>query len=70
MEEVTKKEVKVVNKYRGGGGGGMVYFLGFIGAFIYYIQHSQTFMEGFIGFLKAAVWPAFLLHRVFDLLKM
>ena len=69
-EEKTAKEVKVVNKYNGGGAGGAVYGLGFIGALIYYIQQSQTFTEGLIGFLKAIVWPAFLIHKVFDLLKM
>jgi hypothetical protein len=68
-EESTKKEVKCVNKYKGGGAGGAVYCFGFIGALIYYIQQSSTFMEGFIGLLKAIVWPAFLIYRVFELLK-
>ena len=70
-EETTKKEVKIVNKYCGGGGaGGAVYGLGLIGALIYYIQGSQTFMEGVIGFLTALAWPAFLVYRVLSLLKM
>ena len=69
-EEETKKEVKIINKYRGGGADGAVYGLGLIGAAIYYIQGSQTFMEGAIGFLKALVWPAFLIYKVFEVLKM
>ncbi len=69
-EEKIKKKEKNVNKYRGGGSAGAVYGLGFIGALIYYIQQSSTFMEGVVGFLKAIVWPAFLIHKVFQLLKL
>lgn len=69
-EEEEKKEVRVIKKYGGGGSAGAVYGLGFIGALIYYIQTSQTIMEGIIGFLKALVWPVFLIYRVFELLKM
>lgn len=52
--------------YRGGGGGGAVYGLGFIGAAIYFISTAPTFWLGVLGFLKAIVWPAFL---VFEALK-
>ena len=48
---------KVVNK---GGGGDAVYGLGFIGAAIYFIGHAATFWLGVLGFLKALVWPVFL----------
>jgi hypothetical protein len=43
-------------------GGG--YFLGFIGAAVYYIQHSSTFWGGVLGFLKALAWPAFLVYEM------
>jgi hypothetical protein len=43
-----------------------VYGLGFIGASIYYISTATTFWIGVVGFLKAMVWPAFL---VYELLK-
>ena len=46
--------------------GGCAYFLGFIGAAIYYISIATSFWMGVLGFLKALVWPAFL---VFELLK-
>jgi len=46
--------------------GGGAYFLGFIGAAVYYIGHAASFWLGVLGFLKAIVWPAFL---VFELLK-
>lgn len=52
------------------GKGGAVYGLGFLGAAIYYVQHSATFLDGVIGILKAIVWPAFLIHKLFTLLGM
>ena len=40
--------------------GGAVYGLGFIGAAIYFISIAPTFWIGVLGFLKAIVWPVFL----------
>ena len=40
-----------------------IYGLGFIGAVIYYISQATGFVSGFIGFLKALVWPAFLVYE-------
>ena len=48
------------------GSGGVVYGLGFVGAFIYYIVSTTGFWAGVVGFFKALVWPAFL---VFELMK-
>lgn len=48
---------------------GAVYGLGFIGAVVYFIQHAANFGEGVIGFLKALVWPAFLIYKLLELLK-
>ena len=56
---------KIINKC-GGGCGGAVYGLGFLGAAIYYISTATGFWAGVLGVLKAIVWPAFL---VYDLLK-
>jgi len=47
-----------------------VYGLGFIGALVFYIQHAATFGEGVMGLLKALVWPAFVIYRLMDFLKM
>jgi len=46
--------------------GHAVYGLGFIGAAVYYISTATGFWMGVLGFLKAIVWPAFL---VYGLLK-
>ena len=48
------------------GCGGCAYFLGFLGASIYYITTATTFWGGVLGVIKALVWPAFL---VFEILK-
>ena len=38
-------------------GGGLIWFLGVIGAAVYYFQHAATFGEGLLGLLKALAWP-------------
>ena len=43
--------------------GGAVYGLGFIGAAVYFISQAATFGTGLVGFLKAMVWPAFLVYE-------
>ena len=40
-----------------------VYGLGFVGAAIYYIMQATGFWMGVLGFLKALVWPAFLVYE-------
>jgi hypothetical protein len=47
-----------------------VYGLGLIGAAIYFISHAATFWLGVVGFLKAVVWPAFLVYQAFQKLGM
>jgi len=48
---------------------GAIYGMGFIGAVIYYIQHSDTFWAGVVGVLKAIVWPAILVYKLIELLS-
>lgn len=45
-----------------------VYGLGFIGAAIYFISTATTLWLGVLGFLKAMVWPAFLVYYAFQFL--
>jgi len=45
--------------------GGAVYGLGFIGAAIYFISVATSFWMGVLGFLKAIVWPVFLVYEAF-----
>lgn len=47
-----------------------VYGLGFIGAAVYYISVATSFWMGVLGFLKAIVWPAFLVYEALKQLAM
>jgi hypothetical protein len=65
--EITDQKSKK-KPYRNTGSG--VYGLAFLGAFIYYVQHATTFWMGTLGFFKALVWPAFLIHKLMEFLQM
>ena len=58
-----KKEGKNICCSSHGCGGG-VYFLGFIGAAVFYIQQATSFGAGVVGVLKALVWPAFVVFKL------
>lgn len=47
---------------------GCLYFVGFIGAAVYYISTATGFWGGVVGLLKAIVWPAFLVHGLLKFL--
>ncbi|MFA5815964.1 MAG: hypothetical protein WC865_10130 [Bacteroidales bacterium] len=50
--------------------GGAVYGLGLIGAAVYFIGHAVTFWAGVLGFLKAIIWPAILVFKALEYLKL
>lgn len=54
----------------GGTPAGAVYGLGFIGALVYFIQHAATFWIGVFGVLKAMVWPAIVIYKLLEFLKL
>jgi hypothetical protein len=47
-----------------------VYGLGFIDAVIYFISQAATIGAGVVGFLKALVWPAFLVYEAFKYFRL
>jgi len=53
---------------QGNASSGAVYGLGFIGAAVYFIMQATCFWAGVLGVLKAIVWPAFLVFKVFEYL--
>jgi hypothetical protein len=65
--EITEQKPKK-KSYTSTGNG--IYGLAFIGAVIYYIQHATTFWMGVVGFFKALVWPAVLVYKLMEYLKM
>lgn len=58
----TLKQRTMKQEFRNNPANGAVYGLGLIGAAIYFIAQSTTFWMGVLGFLKAIVWPAFLIY--------
>lgn len=48
--------------------GGCAYFLGFLGAAIYYISVTTGFWAGLLGVFKALIWPVFLVHGLLKLI--
>jgi hypothetical protein len=73
MEEVKTVNVNVprkavvINSYKEHSGG-WVYFLGIVASFIYFLQSSSGFGEGVLAFLKALVWPAYIVYHAFQFL--
>jgi len=49
------------------GGIGGAYFLGMVGAAVYYLHISYGFWDSIAALLKALVWPAFLVYHVLGL---
>ncbi len=52
-----------------GGSSEAVYGLGMIGAAIYYINKGTTPQEKALGFLKALVWPVFVVKQALEYLE-
>ena len=60
---MAKKVNKCMQEH---GCGTFGYFLGLIGALVYYLSTATSFWTGVLGVLKSFIWPAML---VFELLK-
>jgi hypothetical protein len=50
-------------KYNQHASSGAVYGMGLLGAAVYYISIATSFGAGVVGFLKALVWPVFLVYE-------
>ena len=64
---MSKDKMKMSSMHSGARMGG-AYFLTYIGAAIHFVQTSDGFWGFVLALLKAMVWPAYFIHRVFDLL--
>jgi hypothetical protein len=49
---------------------GSLYGLGVIGALVYFIQHSTSFVDGLWGIIQAFFWPAVVLYKVLEMLQL
>lgn len=61
-------EKKASGHHGGSGIAGGIYFMAFIGAAVYFISQTDTFWAGVLGFLKAIVWPAMFIYKLFGFL--
>ncbi len=68
MAKSEEKQAKASNNASAHASSGGAYFLGFVGAFTYYIVSTDGLWMLAIGFLKALVWPAILVYKLFELL--
>lgn len=48
------------------GTAGSLYFVGFIGALVYWWQAAVGVGAIFTGFLKALVWPAYIVYKLLE----
>lgn len=68
-EESHKRSYKSKHVAKAGGTSG-IWFLGFIGALVYFLHvHSGTLWLVILAFLKAIVWPAYLVYHLFVFLN-
>jgi hypothetical protein len=49
---------------------GGIYGMAFLGALVYYLQHATSFWTVVLGIFKAILWPALLMYKVLEILKM
>jgi hypothetical protein len=49
---------------------GSIYGMAFIGAAVYMILHATSFWGGVLGIVEAFVWPAFLMYKLLEYLKL
>ena len=48
---------------------GGVYFMTVVGAVVYFVSHAATFGAGLFGIIKGVFWPAVLMYRLLEWLK-
>ncbi len=69
LENIDCDEKKGFKKHSSHGTAGAVWFLGFIGSLVYFMQQADSFGTVIVGILKALVWPALLIYNLLDFLK-
>jgi hypothetical protein len=65
----VEKQYNLFNKTEKAKPAAGVYFLGVIGSAFYMVSVADGFGSVIVALLKALVWPAFLINRVFELLR-
>jgi hypothetical protein len=60
------KTVKVINEQ---GASGFAFFAAWLGAVVYFVGQVDGFWNVILAFLKACIWPAYVLYHVLELLR-
>ena len=55
---------------KAGNQGSVLYGMGFIGSLVYFISHAMSLWMGIFGIIKAVLWPALVIYKVLELLKL
>jgi len=64
---MAKSDKKVVVHKAAPAGG--FYFLTYIGAAVHFVGNVDGFWNIILALLKSAVWPAFLINKIFEMLR-
>ena len=71
MADKTSQKKAIGIKVVKTGGTGSIWFLGFVGALVYYLHfHSGTFWLVLVAIFKAMFWPAYMVFYLFKSLGM
>ena len=57
------------NSNAGAAGGGAIYCLGILGAWVYFWQEANRFWEYVWAIVQGILWPAFMVYDVFKALN-
>ncbi|MDN5274350.1 MAG: hypothetical protein JWP06_251 [Candidatus Saccharibacteria bacterium] len=61
MTHSDKHSTQIINQH---GPLGSVMFITFIGALIYFLQHTDNFGAVLFAFVKAFIWPGIVIYHV------
>ncbi len=59
----NEKTVKIVNEH---GPKGLVFFVAYLGAAVYFVQQSAGFLGFIWALLKAFAWPAIVIYKILE----
>lgn len=65
MVKNDNASVKIINQH---GPMGFVMFVAFVGAFMYFLQYAHNFGAVIFAFIKALVWPGFVIYHLMHFL--
>ena len=68
-DQMAKSEKNFIKVVKQDSPAGFAFFMTYIGAAVHFVGNVDGFWNIILALLKAAVWPAFLVNKVFGLLR-